>query len=57
MKAIGFGIIGFGEVTEKKSGPAFQKIEGSRLSAVTRCDPGKFRNCALPHNVEKYSIS
>ncbi len=57
MKTIGFGIIGCGDVTEKKSGPAFQKIEGSRLVAVMRRDPGKLRDYALRHNVGKYSTN
>ena len=29
MKIIKWGFIGCGEVTEKKSGPAFSEIEGS----------------------------
>ncbi len=57
MKTIGFGIIGCGEVTEKKSGPAFQKIEGSRLAAVMRRDPVKLEDYARRHGVEKYSTN
>ncbi len=55
MKTIGFGIIGCGDVTEKKSGPAFQKAEGSRLVAVMRRDREKLEDYARRHGVEKYS--
>lgn len=55
MKKINFGIIGCGDVTEKKSGPAFQKIEGSNLLAVMRRDREKLIDYAKRHNVEKYS--
>ena len=34
MKRIKWGFIGCGEVTEKKSGPAFNEIEGSEVIAV-----------------------
>lgn len=57
MNTIGFGIIGCGDVTEKKSGPAFQKIEGARLAAVMRRDPEKLKDYALRHGVEKYSTN
>ena len=33
---IHWGFIGCGNVTEKKSGPAFQKVEGSDVVAVMR---------------------
>ena len=36
--AIRWGIIGCGDVTEVKSGPGFQKANGSRLVAVMRRD-------------------
>ncbi len=36
-----WGIIGCGDVTEVKSGPAFQKAEGSALVAVMRRDRAK----------------
>jgi 1,5-anhydro-D-fructose reductase (1,5-anhydro-D-mannitol-forming) len=57
MKTIGFGIIGCGDVTEKKSGPAFQKIEGSRLVSVMRRDPVKLADYARRHGVGKYSTN
>ena len=34
MKEIVWGFIGCGEVTEKKAGPAFNEVEGSRVEAV-----------------------
>ncbi len=57
MKTIGFGIIGCGDVTEKKSGPAFSKIQGSRLVSVMRRDPVKVADYARRHHVEKYSTN
>lgn len=38
---IRWGIIGLGDVTEKKSGPPFFKCEGAQLVAVMRRTPGK----------------
>ncbi len=55
MKEINFGIIGCGDVTEKKSGPAFQKLEGSNLYAVMRRDEEKLRDYAQRHGVDKYT--
>ena len=34
MKQINWGFIGCGEVTEKKSGPAFNEVMGSHVVAV-----------------------
>ena len=45
-QAISWGIIGCGNVTEKKSGPAFNKVENSRLVAVMRRDATKAENYA-----------
>ena len=55
MKVINFGIIGCGDVTEKKSGPAFQKVEGSNLLAVMRRNEEKLIDYANRHKVPKYS--
>ncbi len=41
MKEINWGIIGCGDVTERKSGPAFNKVADSRLVAVMRRDGEK----------------
>jgi predicted dehydrogenase len=46
-----WGIIGCGDVTEVKSGPAFQKAEGSALVAVMRRDRGKADDYARRHGV------
>lgn len=56
-KTINFGIIGCGDVTEKKSGPAFQKVEGSNLLAVMRRDEEKLIDYATRHHVPKYSTN
>lgn len=54
MKNINWGIIGCGDVCEKKSGPAFYKIENSNLVAVMRRDQSKAKDFAKRHNVSKY---
>ncbi|MFT3739132.1 MAG: Gfo/Idh/MocA family oxidoreductase [Breznakibacter sp.] len=51
MKNINWGIIGCGDVTELKSGPAFNKIEGSCLKAVMRRNAEKAKDYALRHQV------
>src|ERR1700740_2996244 len=51
---ISWGIIGCGNVTEKKSGPAFNKVENSRLIAVMRRDAAKAEDYANRHNVPKW---
>lgn len=54
MKTIRWGIIGAGAVTEKKSGPAFYKVEHSALVAVMRRDEEKVKDYAKRHHIEKY---
>lgn len=54
MKHLNWGIIGCGNVTEQKSGPAFSKVEGSKLIAVMRRDANKAKNFAKRHNVPKW---
>ncbi len=51
---IKWGIIGVGDVTEVKSGPAFQKVEHSHLVAVMRRDSAKAKNYAERHGVPKW---
>lgn len=51
---IRWGILGCGDVCEVKSGPAFNKISGSRLIAVMRRDGAKAKDFALRHGVPKY---
>lgn len=54
MKIINWGIIGCGDVCEKKSGPSFYKIEYSNLEAVMRRDPDKVKDYSMRHKVDKY---
>jgi predicted dehydrogenase len=48
-----WGIIGCGDVTEVKSGPAFQKATGSTLTAVMRRDRRKAEDYAARHGVAR----
>ena len=50
-KTITWGIIGCGNVTEMKSGPAFNKVPGSRLHAVMRRDAALAEDYAKRHHV------
>jgi predicted dehydrogenase len=54
MDEIKWGIIGCGNVTEVKSGPAFGKIEHSSLVAVMRRDGALAKDYAERHNVPKW---
>jgi len=54
MQRINWGIIGCGNVTEVKSGPAFEKVDGSRLVAVMRRDGSKAKDYARRHHVPKW---
>ena len=54
MEKIYWGIIGCGDVTELKSGPAFNKVSYSELVAVMRRDAEKAKDYAQRHNVPKY---
>ncbi|MEJ7589617.1 MAG: Gfo/Idh/MocA family oxidoreductase [Ferruginibacter sp.] len=54
MKKINWGIIGCGDVTELKSGPAFNKVPGSALVAVMRRDAAKAADYASRHNVPRW---
>ena len=49
-----WGIIGCGDVTEKKSGPALQKADGSELVAVMRRDGAKAADYARRHGVPRW---
>ena len=53
-KIIRWGIIGCGNVTEVKSGPAFNKSEHSELVAVMRRNGELAQNYAQRHNVPKW---
>ena len=54
MKTVQWGIIGCGDVTEKKSGPAFNKVPDSRLVAVMRRNGVKAKDYAERHGVSKW---
>ena len=54
MKQINWGFIGCGEVTEKKSGPAFNGVEGAQVVAVMSRSENKARSYAERHHVRKW---
>ncbi len=54
MKLINWGFIGCGEVTEKKSGPAFNEVTGSKVVAVMSRTERRARSYAERHHVPKY---
>jgi predicted dehydrogenase len=54
MEKINWGIIGCGDVTEIKSGPAFNKVKNSSLVAVMRRNGDKAKDYAHRHNVSKW---
>jgi len=54
LKKIRWGIIGCGDVTEKKSGPGFQKANNSELIAVMRRTSEKAEDYAHRHKVPKW---
>ena len=54
MQKISWGIIGCGEVTEMKSGPAFNKVPDSSLVAVMRRDTAKAKDYARRHHVPRW---
>ena len=51
---INWGIIGCGNVTEVKSGPAFNKVKGSRIAAVMRRNAALAEDYARRHKVAKF---
>ena len=51
---IRWGILGCGDVTEKKSGPAYQKTEGFEIVAVMRRDAAKAADYAKRHGINKF---
>lgn len=54
MNRINWGIIGCGNVTEAKSGPAFSRVGNSKLAAVMRRDAEKAKDYAERHGVPKW---
>lgn len=53
-KEIRWGFIGCGEVTEKKSGPAFNLIPGSKVCAVMSRSKDKAQSYAQRHNIDRW---
>lgn len=51
---INWGFIGCGSVAEVKSGPAFNKIEGSKVVAVMRRSGEKAKDYAQRHGINKW---
>jgi 1,5-anhydro-D-fructose reductase (1,5-anhydro-D-mannitol-forming) len=54
IENIRWGIIGCGNVTEVKSGPAYQKTAGFSIVAVMRRDGEKAADYAKRHGIDKY---
>jgi predicted dehydrogenase len=54
MKTYRWGIIGCGDVTERKSGPAYKQTPGFELHAVMRRDVVKAEEYAKRHGVPKF---
>ncbi len=54
METVRWGIIGCGDVTEIKSGPALQQAAGSELVAVMRRDGALAQDYAARHSVAKW---
>ena len=57
MKKIRWGIIGCGDVTERKSGPAFSKVADSELVAVMRRSAEGAEDYAVRHKVPRWYIN
>lgn len=54
LTTVRWGFIGCGEVTEKKSGPAFNMIEGSKVVAVMSRTKEKAQSYAERHHIPKW---
>lgn len=54
MKKITWGILGCGDVTEIKSGQAFNKVENSAIRAVMRRNAEKAADYAKRHGIDKW---
>ncbi|MCB0730049.1 MAG: Gfo/Idh/MocA family oxidoreductase [Ignavibacteriae bacterium] len=55
MKKVRWGIIGVGDVTEVKSGPAFNKVENSEVTMVMRRNLEKVKDYAERHSITNYT--
>lgn len=54
MKTYNWGILGAGDVTEIKSGPAYKHTENFKVKAVMRRNAEKAKDYAQRHNIEKF---
>src|SRR5512133_2986829 len=54
MDEIRWGMIGSGDVAERKSGPAFDQIEHSRLVAGAGRTPERVRDYAQSHGISRW---
>jgi len=54
MKILKWGFIGCGDVVERKSGPAFQMVEGSTVAAVMSRTAEKARSYAERHGISRW---
>jgi predicted dehydrogenase len=54
---IGWGILGCGDVADRKSGPAFQRVPGSRLVSVMRRNGEAARDFARRHGAARWGTS
>ncbi len=54
LNEIRWGFIGCGEVTEKKSGPAFSLVSGSKVVAVMSRDFSKAQDYANRHSINNF---
>jgi len=57
LDSVNWGIIGVGDVTELKSGPALYKIPYSNVHAVMRRNEEKAADYASRHNIQKWYSS
>jgi predicted dehydrogenase len=55
LNRVRWGIIGCGDVTELKSGPAFNKVPGFSLDMVMRRDAAKAEDYARRHGVPRWT--
>lgn len=55
LTEVRWGIIGCGDVTERKSGPALQNVEGSSIEMVMRRDPDKAADYAKRHGIARWN--
>ncbi len=55
MEKVKWGIIGVGNVTEVKSGPAFNIVENSEIISVMRRNLEKAKDYAKRHSIKNYT--